>query len=133
MHGRFSLSIAETLGGVIAGDPRRYCELSFELAVAVPAHNPAPVLDAFEAHPSVIVVVERGERRAVGVTVEGVPVRLAVAEPARFGTELLRSTGPPAYVAALEPLPDRPDEESRLRGARPSVAAARAPRPSARR
>ena len=105
-------SIAETLGGVIAGDPRRYCELSFELAVAVPAHNPAPVLDAFEAHPSVIVVVERGERRAVGVTVEGVPVRLAVAEPARFGTELLRATGPPAYVASLQPLPDRPDEES---------------------
>ena len=44
------------------------------------------------------------------MTVEGVPVELVVAEPARFGTALLRATGAPAYVAALEPLPDAPDE-----------------------
>jgi DNA polymerase (family 10) len=39
-----------------------------------------------------------------------VAVELVVAEPERFGTALLRSTGAPAYVAALEPLPDAPDE-----------------------
>jgi DNA polymerase (family 10) len=33
------------------------------------------------------------------------------AEPERFGTVLVRATGSDAYVAALEPLPDAPDEE----------------------
>jgi DNA polymerase (family 10) len=39
-----------------------------------------------------------------------VPLELTVAEPARFGTALLRATGAAAYVAALEPLPDAADE-----------------------
>jgi DNA polymerase (family X) len=56
--------------------------------------------------------VEQEERRALGVTVEGVPVELVAAEPERFGTALVRATGSPAYVAALEPLPDAPDEEA---------------------
>jgi DNA polymerase (family 10) len=46
------------------------------------------------------------------VTVEGVPVELVVAEPERFGTALVRATGSPAYVAALEPLPDAAHETS---------------------
>ena len=46
------------------------------------------------------------------MTVEGVPVELVVAEPRRFGTELVRATGSAEYVEALEPLPDGPDEES---------------------
>jgi DNA polymerase (family 10) len=41
-----------------------------------------------------------------------VPVELAVAEPDRRGTELIRATGSRAYVAALEPLPDGPDERA---------------------
>jgi DNA polymerase (family X) len=48
----------------------------------------------------------------VGVTVEGVPVELVAAEPEQFGTALVRATGSPAYVAALEPLPDAPDEQA---------------------
>jgi DNA polymerase (family 10) len=44
------------------------------------------------------------------VTVEGVPVELVVAEPGGFGTALVRATGSAAYVAALEPLPEAPDE-----------------------
>ena len=62
--------------------------------------------------PAIVSVLERSERRSYGVTVEGVPVELVVAEPARFGTELVRATGSPEYVAALEPLPAAPDEES---------------------
>jgi DNA polymerase (family X) len=46
------------------------------------------------------------------VTVEGVPVEVVVAPPERFGTTLVRATGSAAYVAALEPLPEAPDEES---------------------
>jgi len=105
-------AIAEALGGSIAGDPRRWCELSFELAVVCAAREPAPLLDAFERLPSIVVVVERGERRAVGVTIEGVPITLTVADPGRFGTELVRATGPAAYIGPLEPLPDGPDEEA---------------------
>jgi DNA polymerase (family 10) len=38
-------------------------------------------------------------------------VDLVVAEPSKFGTELVRATGSREYVQALEPLPDAPDEE----------------------
>ena len=56
-------------------------------------------------------MLEREPRRALGVTVEGVPVELIVPEPERFGTELLRATGSPVYVEALGELPDATDEE----------------------
>jgi DNA polymerase (family X) len=102
-------SIAEALGGIAAGDPRRWRDASERLAVVVPGDE--SVLDRFEALPQIVSVVERGERCAVGVTVEGVPVELVVAEPSRLGTELVRATGSPEWVAAHEPLPDAPDEE----------------------
>jgi DNA polymerase (family 10) len=70
------------------------------------------VLARFAALPQIVAVIEREERRAMGVTVEGVPVELVAAEPERLGTALLRATGSPAYVEALEPLPDAPDEEA---------------------
>jgi len=102
--------IAEALGGQAAGDPRRFCDSSHRLAVVCAASDPGPVLDGFERLPEVVAVVERGERRAVGVTVEGVPIEVVAAKPARFGTELVRATGSDAYVEALEPLPDAADE-----------------------
>jgi DNA polymerase (family X) len=104
-------AIAEALGGLAAGDPRRWRDASERLAVVVAATQAEPLLARFEALPQIVAVVERGERRALGVTVEGVPVELVVAEPARLGTELVRATGAPEWVAALEPLPDAPDEE----------------------
>jgi DNA polymerase (family 10) len=58
-----------------------------------------------------VTVVERTDRSAVGVTVEGVPVTLSLPDPTGFGTELVRRTGAPAYVDALEPLPEAADEE----------------------
>jgi DNA polymerase (family 10) len=103
--------IAQALDGEVAGDPRRWADLSFDLTVVCAAARPEPVLDAFEALPKVVSVVERGARRTVGVTVEGVPVELVVAEPQRFGTELLRATGTSAYVAALGELPDASEEQ----------------------
>ena len=106
------VSIAEALGGLAAGDPRRWRDASERLAVVVPSSDPAPALDAFESLPQIVAVVERGERRALGVTVEGVPVELVVAEPSQLGTELVRATGSPEWVAAHEPLPDAADEEA---------------------
>jgi DNA polymerase (family X) len=105
-------SIAEPLGGLAAGDPRRWRDASEHLAVVVGAENPAPVLEAFEDLPQIVAVLERGNRRALGVTVEGVPVELVVAEPALVGTELVRATGSTEWVAAHEPLPDAADEEA---------------------
>lgn len=107
--------IAAALGGVAAGDPRRFAELAERLAVVVAAERPADALDRFGSLPEIVAVVERNRRRAVGVTVEGVPVELVAAAPHAFGTELVRATGSAEYVAALEPLPDAPDEASVFR------------------
>ena len=105
-------AIADTVGGEPAGDPRRHRELSFDLAVVCEAAEPGSVLDPFERTPLIVAIVEREERCMVGVTVEGVPVTLVVAEPGRFGTELLRATGSPEYVESLGKLPDAPTEEA---------------------
>ena len=104
--------VAAALDGEAAGDVRRWrdsCEL---LSVVCATQDPRSVLTRFVALPQIVALVEQGERHAVGVTVEGVPVELVAAEPRRFGAALVRATGSPAYVAALEPLPDAPDEEA---------------------
>jgi DNA polymerase (family 10) len=103
--------IADGLGGVVAGDARRWCDASHDLAVVRAAARPTAVLDRFTALTAIVSVVEREERRALGVTVEGVPVELHVPPPQTFGTALVRATGTRAYVEALEPLPDAPTEE----------------------
>jgi DNA polymerase (family 10) len=105
-----SESIAEALAGVSAGDPRRYCDVSYHLAVVVEANSAEPVLERFERLPLIVTVLEREEARAVGVTVDGVPVEVTVAPRRRFGTALVRATGSDAYVAALGALPDAPTE-----------------------
>jgi DNA polymerase (family X) len=102
--------LAEGVDGEPAGDPRRWADVSFDFAVVSSATDPGPVLEAFESLPAIVSVLERDVRRAVGVTVEGVPVELVVADPARFGTELVRKTGTRAYVEALGELPLAADE-----------------------
>jgi DNA polymerase (family X) len=102
--------VAATLGGEVAGDPRRWADASFDLAVVVAADEPASILERFESLPAIVTVVEREPRRALGVTVDGVPLELVVAEPGRYGTELLRATGSRGYVDALGALPDAANE-----------------------
>ncbi|HEX2412428.1 MAG TPA: PHP domain-containing protein [Solirubrobacteraceae bacterium] len=102
--------IAGAVGGEAAGDVRRWRDSCERLAVVWSAADPAPVLARFADLPQIVAVIEQTERRAVGLTVDGVPVELLVAEPERFGTDLLRATGAPVYVVALEPLPDGADE-----------------------
>ncbi|HEX2468639.1 MAG TPA: PHP domain-containing protein [Solirubrobacterales bacterium] len=104
--------VADALDGEVAGDVRRWrdsCEL---LSVVCHAPDPGTVLARFAALPQIVALVEQGERRAVGVTVEGVPVELVAATPKGFGTALVRATGSATYVAALGPLPEAPDEET---------------------
>ena len=102
--------IAEALGGEPSGDPRRWRDSCERLAVVSAAPEPAPLLERFAELPQIVAVIERDERRALGVTVEGVPVELVVAAPDAAGTALLRATGADPYVAALGPLPDAPTE-----------------------
>jgi DNA polymerase (family 10) len=101
-------AIAAPLGAVAAGELRRGCELVHRLVLV--SQTPA-ALDRFGAHSAVVAMLERDERRAVGVTVDGIPVELVVAPPEGVGTALLRATGSDAYLAALEPLPEAPTEE----------------------
>ena len=102
--------IAEAVGGEPAGDVRRWRDACEQLAVVCAAPDPSSTLARFAALPQIVAVIEQEPRRARGVTVEGVAVELVAAEPRRFGTALVRATGAPAYVGALEPLADAPDE-----------------------
>jgi DNA polymerase (family 10) len=107
-----SESIAAALGGAVAGEPRRYRELSYELSVVRATNAPSATLAELESLPLVVAILERGARHAVGLTVEGVPIRLVACDPSRFGTELFRATGSAAYVRAFGDLPAAPDEAS---------------------
>jgi DNA polymerase (family 10) len=103
--------IAGEVRGVVAGDVRRWRDQPRELAVVTFAPHAEPVLETFCALPDVVTIIERGDRRVVGVTVDGMPVELVVAEPGSFGTELVRATGSRPYVQALGPLPEAVDED----------------------
>ncbi len=102
--------LAQAMGGEPAGDPRRFRDRCEHLAVVVAARNPAETIASFEQLPQIVALVEWEDRRAVGVTVEGVAVELVVPTPETAGTALVRATGAAAYVEALEPLPDAPTE-----------------------
>jgi DNA polymerase (family 10) len=105
-------AIAEAVGGEPAGDVRRWRDACELLAVVCADDDPASTLARFAELPQIVAILEQDARSAVGLTIEGVPVELVVAAPQRFGTALVRATGAAAYVAALEPLPDAPDEAS---------------------
>ena len=77
--------IAAALGGEAAGDVRRWRDACHDLTVVCAAPDPAPALAAFAALPQIVAVLGQPERRSVGVTIEGVPMELRVAEPASFG------------------------------------------------
>jgi DNA polymerase (family 10) len=100
-------AVARGLGGTVAGDPRRWCDSSHDLAVVV-AGEADRVIERFGELPEIVTVVDR----TLGITVDGVPIRLVVAPPTSFGTELLRATGSAGYVAALGELPEAATEEA---------------------
>ena len=102
--------VAAALGGEVAGDVRRWRDSCEHLAVVCAAAEPALLLDRFAELPQIVSLIERHERRAVGVTVDGLPIELTVAAPDAYGTSLLRATGAREYVAALGPLPDAAEE-----------------------
>src|SRR3954447_6308936 len=72
-------AIAAALDGEAAGDVRRWRDSCEQLAVVCSATDPGPVLARFAALPQIVAVIASGR----GLTVEGVPVDLVVAPPAR--------------------------------------------------
>ncbi len=102
--------IAEGLDAEPAGDPRRFRDRCERLAVVATSDDPDETIRRFEQLPQIVALVEWEDRRAVGVTVEGVAVELRVAPPNLAGTELIRATGAEPYVQALEPLPEGGNE-----------------------
>ena len=99
--------IADALGGVPAGDARRWKDASSRLAVVVVSERPDEVRARFAALAEIVLV--QGD---VGVTLEGTPVELVLASADALGTALVRATGSAEYVATLEPLPVADDEEA---------------------
>ena len=106
-----SSGIAQALGGIAAGDARRWKDTPGRLAVVVPSHDPGEAQARFAALPEIVALIEP----RIGVTVEGIAIELVTAPPARLGTELVRATGSEQYVASIEPLPEAPDERSLYR------------------
>src|SRR5689334_11102065 len=104
-------AVAAALDGTPAGDVRRRRDVCEHLAVVCAAADPASLIASFAALPAIVAVIDQSDRRAVVVTIEGLPLELVAAEPDRLGTELVRATGSPAYVAAVEPLPDARGED----------------------
>src|SRR5207302_3081226 len=101
-------AVAAELDAEIAGEVRRWCDVVHELAVVTSVPD---AVERLEASPTVVTLVEREAHRAIGVTVEGIPVEVVVAAAERFGTELVRATGSPEYVASLGELPAARTEE----------------------
>jgi DNA polymerase (family 10) len=109
--------IAGALGGITAGDPRRWVDTPARLAVVVATDRPDEVRARFADLPDIVALIGP----SIGVTVDGTPVELVTTPAADLGTALVRATGSPEYVAAREPLPCAPDEEGVFRqvGERP--------------
>ncbi len=104
-------TVAGAVDGVPAGDIRRACDLSVRFAVVRADARPERVVERFARAPGVVSVLERRERWALGVTVEGVPVELHVPRTEDFGTALVRATGSEEFVESLGELPPAPTEE----------------------
>jgi DNA polymerase (family X) len=101
-----SESVAGALGGVVAGDARRWSDAPARLAVVVASENPADVRQRFAQLPEIVALLDPD----TGITAEGAIFELVVAPHGQQGTALVRATGPAEHVSALGDLPDAPDE-----------------------
>src|SRR4051794_2663437 len=88
-----SEQLAERLGGIAAGDARRWRDSSSRLAIVVVSDRPDEVRAQFRALPEIVTLAAPD----VGITLDGVPVELVLATPASLGTALVRATGSPEY------------------------------------
>jgi DNA polymerase (family X) len=99
--------VAAGLGGIVAGDVRRWMDAPVRLTVVIATDRPDETRARFAALPQIAAMADRD----LGVTLDGVALELVCAPPAELGTVLVRATGSAEYVAALGPLPGAADEE----------------------
>jgi DNA polymerase (family 10) len=102
-------ALARELDAEVAGDVRRWCDVIFDLTLVSSAPD---AIDRLEPSRTVVAIVEREQDRAVGVTVEGVPVTLVLTSAELHGTTLVRATGSAEYVKSLGELPEANTEEA---------------------
>src|SRR4029079_9418832 len=102
LHRALALNEAtpERLGGIAAGDARRWCDLSHQLAVVVASDDVDAVVARFNDLPEIVSIAARAPGGALVGTVARVPIELVVARAHELGTALLRATGSADYVAA---------------------------------
>jgi len=100
-------TVAGALGGIVAGDVRRWVDQPERLAVVVATDSPDAVRARFAALPEIVAMVGPD----TGVSLDGVPVELVATAPERLGTALVEATGSVRYVDALGPLPKAATED----------------------
>ena len=100
-------AVAGALGGIVAGDVRRWVDQPERLAVVVATDSPDAVRARFAALPEIVAMVGPD----TGVSLDGVPVELVATAPERLGTALVEATGSVRYVDALGPLPKAATED----------------------
>jgi DNA polymerase (family X) len=93
--------VASALGGIAAGEARRWVDAVRRLAVVVATDDGEAVRSRFAALPEIVALLDAD----TGITADGVAIDLVTAPAGELGAALVRATGPRAYVAALGPLP----------------------------
>jgi DNA polymerase (family X) len=106
-------ALSETLAGfargagaaalaVAAGSARRFIEVNERLAIAVAARDPDAIVEHMGRHPLVLSIERPPGGPALARLASGALCEIHVAAPQAFGLTLLRATGSPAHVAAIE-------------------------------
>jgi DNA polymerase (family 10) len=106
-----SEQVAAALGGIPAGDARRWTDEPKRLAVVVASDDPERIRERFAALPEIVALLDPD----TGITADGIPLELVTAPASELGAALVRATGPPEHIAALGALPEAPDEETMYR------------------
>ena len=84
-----------------AGEIRRVEPLVSSIVLVASAADPARGIDALAAHSSLHPIRSRDDRRIV-VTERSLPIEIVVADPAEYGSVLLRSTGSLSHLQQIE-------------------------------
>ena len=92
-----SEQVATALGGVAAGEARRWVDVVGRLVVVVATDDRDAARRRFAALPEIVALLDDD----TGMTVDGVPIELVTTPADALGPALVRATGPREHVAAL--------------------------------
>ncbi len=99
----YARGAAAAQDAVAAGSARRFMEVNERLAIAVATRDPDAVVEHMGRHPLVLSIEHPGGGApAVARLVSGAACEIHLSAPEGFGLALVRATGSPAHVAAIE-------------------------------